>query len=137
MVTVNSENDVFAFFAHLKAFSLHPKQKIFFSIFARSGAGGVGEVMADWIIEGAPQGDLWSFDVRRFVGLHNNRMFLSERVKETLGLSYAIRYPDLQFESSRELLRTSPLYTRLEVEGLLLLLLFLNVVVVSKRGCCI
>ena len=81
------------------------------------GAGGVGELMADWIIDGAPKQDFWSFDVRRFVGLHNNRMFLSERVKETLGLSYAIRYPDLQFESSRELLRTSPLYTRLEVEG--------------------
>jgi len=82
-----------------------------------TGAGGCGEVMADWIIDGAPASDLWSFDVQRFVGLHNNRMFLSERVKETLGLSYAIRYPDLQFESSRELLRTSPLYTRLEVEG--------------------
>jgi hypothetical protein len=44
-------------------------------------------------------------------------MFLCDRVKETLGRSFAISYPDLQFESSRELLRTSPLYTRLEVEG--------------------
>ena len=32
--------------------------------------------MAEWIIDGAPKSDLWSFDVRRFVGLHNNRMFL-------------------------------------------------------------
>lgn len=48
-------------------------------------AGGVGRYMAEWITKGEPSMDLWSLDVRRFVDLHNNKKFLRDRVKETLG----------------------------------------------------
>ena len=48
-------------------------------------AGGVGRAMAEWVVNGETAGELWPFDVRRFTDLHNNRKFLRDRVKETLG----------------------------------------------------
>ena len=48
-------------------------------------AGGIGKYLAEWITDGSPSRDLWPFDVKRFVDLHNNKKFLQERVKETLG----------------------------------------------------
>ncbi|ELU09314.1 hypothetical protein CAPTEDRAFT_226885 [Capitella teleta] len=48
-------------------------------------AGGVGKHMAEWIIRSEPSIDLWMLDVRRFVDLHNNKKFLRDRVRETLG----------------------------------------------------
>jgi glycine/D-amino acid oxidase-like deaminating enzyme len=49
-------------------------------------AGGVGKYLAEWIIEGETSIDFWSIDIRRFVDLHNNKKFLRDRVKETLGI---------------------------------------------------
>src|SRR6185437_12421343 len=31
-----------------------------------SGSGGVGKVMAEWIVQGEPELDLWHMDIRRF-----------------------------------------------------------------------
>ena len=49
------------------------------------GAGAVGKHIAEWIIDGEPSVNLWPYDVRRFVRLHNNRKFLRDRVPEALG----------------------------------------------------
>ncbi len=48
-------------------------------------AGGVGKYLAEWIIQGDVNMDFWSVDIRRFVDLHNNKKFLKDRVRETLG----------------------------------------------------
>ena len=48
-------------------------------------AGGVGKFMAQWILEGEPEMNLWSVDARRFVDMHNNKLFLKDRVTETIG----------------------------------------------------
>lgn len=50
-----------------------------------AGAGGVGRAMADWIIDGRPAVNLWMFDIRRFIGHHNNKRFLRERLQEAFG----------------------------------------------------
>ena len=47
-------------------------------------AGGVGKVMAEWIISGDPPAGTWPVDIRRFGEMHNNRRYLRERVKEIL-----------------------------------------------------
>ena len=31
-----------------------------------AGAGGIGKVVADWIVHGEPEYDLWKMDIRRF-----------------------------------------------------------------------
>jgi 4-methylaminobutanoate oxidase (formaldehyde-forming) len=72
-------------------------------------SGGAGQLMAQWIADGEPPGDLWDVDIRRF-GPHNaNRKGLAERTGETLGLHYAMRWPRQEFQTTRPL-RTSPLY---------------------------
>jgi sarcosine dehydrogenase len=79
-------------------------------------AGGAGEALAQWIVEGEPPMDLWSVDIRRFAPCHNNRAFLRERVTEALGLHYRMAWPNQEFESGRGL-RKSPLHDRLAAQG--------------------
>lgn len=50
-----------------------------------SAAGGTGKTIVDWIIHGAPHDDLYELDIRRFLGLHDNSIFLRDRVKEVPG----------------------------------------------------
>lgn len=49
-------------------------------------AGGVGKVTASWMVKGEPHEDLWDVDVKRFIGLHNNKQFLKERATEVPGM---------------------------------------------------
>lgn len=78
-------------------------------------SGGVGKQISEWIIDGEPSINLASHDILRFVPFHNNRRFLRERVKESLGM-YRMKYPGQQWKTGRNL-RTSPLHTRLKAEG--------------------
>jgi glycine cleavage system aminomethyltransferase T/glycine/D-amino acid oxidase-like deaminating enzyme len=79
-------------------------------------AGGVGQVVAQWIIAGEPPMDLWPVDIRRFAPYHNNRAFLRARVSEALGLHYRMAWPNHEVESGRGL-RQSPLHDRLAQRG--------------------
>ena len=50
--------------------------------------GGVGKVMADWIVEGQPPMDLWDVDIKRVMPFQANRRYLRERTTESVGLLY-------------------------------------------------
>lgn len=50
-----------------------------------SAAGGVAEATADEIIDGYTKYDMYELDINRFLGLHNNKRFLRDRVKEVPG----------------------------------------------------
>ncbi|MBZ6078049.1 GcvT family protein [Microvirga puerhi] len=78
--------------------------------------GGAGRALAEWIVEGEPTLDLWPVDIRRFARFHNNKTWLKERVKEVLGLHYAMPWPNRELESARPF-RRSPLYDRLAASG--------------------
>lgn len=75
-------------------------------------AGGVGKVMASWIMEGHAPADYADVDVRRNQAFMGNRAFLQERVSETLGMLYAMHWPFNQYATARGLRRT-PLHDRL------------------------
>ncbi len=79
-------------------------------------AGGAGKALAEWIVNGAPTLDLWPVDIRRFAGFNNNPTWLRERIKETLGLHYAMPWPNRELETARPF-RRSPLYDRLSDKG--------------------
>ena len=79
-------------------------------------AGGAGALMAEWLIGGEAPVDLWDVDVRRFAPFHANRRHLFDRIGETLGLHYAMRWPREEFATVRPL-RRSPLYDRLTARG--------------------
>ncbi|XP_060519985.1 pyruvate dehydrogenase phosphatase regulatory subunit, mitochondrial isoform X2 [Cylas formicarius] len=81
-----------------------------------SAAGGVGKATAELIVNGETDYDMYELEVSRFLGLHNNRKFLRDRVKEVPGLHYGINYPFFEFQSGRNL-RMSPVYPKLLEAG--------------------
>lgn len=50
-----------------------------------SAAGGVGRAIADYITQGHSAVDSYELHISRFLGLHNNRKFLRDRVREVPG----------------------------------------------------
>ncbi|HEY5003033.1 MAG TPA: FAD-dependent oxidoreductase [Ktedonobacteraceae bacterium] len=81
-----------------------------------SGSGGVGKVIAAWIVEGDPGFDMWHMDIRRFGSYASSRRYISTRVREVYSTYYDISYPALERSSIRKL-RLSPLYQRLTELG--------------------
>jgi glycine cleavage system T protein len=79
-------------------------------------AGGAGRALAEWIVEGEPTLDLWPVDIRRFAPFNGNPIWLHDRVKEVLGLHYAMPWPNRELKTARPL-RRSPLYERLAEKG--------------------
>jgi 4-methylaminobutanoate oxidase (formaldehyde-forming) len=79
-------------------------------------AGGVGWVIADWIIDGHAPMDLSSVDIRRSFPFQAADDFLEERISESLGLLYAMHWPFRQYESARNR-RLSPVHDRIDDAG--------------------
>jgi len=75
--------------------------------------GGVGKMMAEWIIEGAPSLDLWRLDIRRLGTHHGSQKYAFERSIEVYAHHYSMSWPYEEMLSARPL-RTSPLYHRLK-----------------------
>ena len=81
-----------------------------------AGAGGIGKVMAEWIIDGHPEWDMWRLDARRFGNQYSSQAFTLARTVETYGKYYDIHMPTEERESARPL-RLSPAYRRVEELG--------------------
>ncbi|MFI6504615.1 FAD-dependent oxidoreductase [Nonomuraea typhae] len=79
-------------------------------------AGGAGRALAEWIVDGAPATDLWPADLRRFARWADNDTWLRDRVSETLGLHYAMSWPNRELETARPL-RRSPVHHLLAAAG--------------------
>lgn len=79
-------------------------------------AGGAGRALAEWIVAGAPTSDLFAVDIRRFANFNNNPTWLHDRVKETLGLHYAMPWPNRELDTARPF-RRSALYDRLAAKN--------------------
>ena len=79
-------------------------------------AGGVGWVLADWIVDGHPPMDLSAVDIRRSFGFQCEPAYLDARIPESLGLLYAMHWPFRQYETARGI-RTSPLHERMDAAG--------------------
>jgi glycine cleavage system T protein len=81
-----------------------------------AGAGGIGKTMAEWIIDGHPEWDVWRLDVRRFGSNYNSQDYTVARTIETYSQYYDIHYPGEE-RMSRRGLRLSPTYHRLQDLG--------------------
>ncbi|KAB2850048.1 MAG: FAD-dependent oxidoreductase [Hyphomicrobiaceae bacterium] len=80
-------------------------------------AGGAGKLLADWVIEGETEWDLWSFDPRRFTG-HVNEPYTRAKAVELYQNEYAIGFPFEERPAGRPA-KTSPLYPVLKAKGAL------------------
>jgi 4-methylaminobutanoate oxidase (formaldehyde-forming) len=74
-----------------------------------AGAGGIGKVMAEWIVAGEPSFDVWHMDINRFGRHWRSPGFTLARTIESYQRYYDIPYPGLQRLAGRPL-RTSPAY---------------------------
>lgn len=81
-----------------------------------AGAGGIGKVMAEWIVDGSPEWDVWRLDVRRFGPNYNSLDYAAARTLETYTQYYDIHYPGEERMSKRNV-RLSPTYFRLRDLG--------------------
>ena len=68
-----------------------------------AGAGGIGKVMAEWIVAGEPQMDLWRMDVRRFGPQYRSPAYTLKRTKEVYETYYDIHYPNEERQAGRPL----------------------------------
>ncbi|WP_049563596.1 GcvT family protein [Nonomuraea sp. SBT364] len=74
-----------------------------------AGAGGIGRIMAEWIVEGEPGMDVWHMDIRRFGAHYRSPSYTLARAVENYETYYDIRYPGDERSAGRPL-RTSPAY---------------------------
>jgi 4-methylaminobutanoate oxidase (formaldehyde-forming) len=81
-----------------------------------AGAGGVGKVMAEWIIDGHPEWDMWRLDVRRFGSQYGSQPYTLARTLETYAQYYDLHDPAEERQTVRNL-RLSPAYHRLKELG--------------------
>ena len=78
-------------------------------------AGGAGKALAEWVIHGGPEWDLWLLDRRRYTA-YADVAYTKAKAVEVYQNEYAPAYPHEEREAGRPL-KTSSLYTRLKAKG--------------------
>jgi dimethylglycine dehydrogenase len=78
-------------------------------------AGGAGKALAEWVVHGAPEWDLWSLDRRRY-GDYASQAYTVAKAVEVYQNEYASSFPYEERAAGRPL-RTSPTYDTLKAKG--------------------
>ncbi|HLB19988.1 MAG TPA: FAD-dependent oxidoreductase, partial [Gaiellaceae bacterium] len=81
-----------------------------------AGAGGMGQLLAEWIVEGLPSLDVWEMDSRRFGRHYESREYTLARTTEVYSTYYDVKYPGHERSTGRPL-RVSPTYARAQELG--------------------
>ena len=81
-----------------------------------AGAGGMGRLVAEWIVDGRPGLDAWEMDSRRFGRHYISREYTLARTVEVYSTYYDVKYPGHERKAGRPL-RLSPAYSRLAELG--------------------
>ena len=81
-----------------------------------AGAGGMGKLVAEWIVEGSPSLDVWHMDSRRFGAAYRSQAYTLARTKEVYETYYDVKYPGHERTAGRPL-RLSAAYPRLAALG--------------------
>ena len=69
--------------------------------------GGVGKIMAQWIVDGYCPVESLDIDIARCFKFQGNQHYLTDRTVETLGLQYQLIYPNFANETARDLRKTA------------------------------
>lgn len=78
--------------------------------------GGMGRVLAHWIINGTPDVDVTGFNIDRVHAYQGNPEYRRERTVEVLGQVYACHYPYKALKTARDA-KKSPFHDRLAAAG--------------------
>jgi glycine cleavage system T protein len=80
------------------------------------GAGGMGKLMAEWIIDGEAPMDVYGYRATRFGNYYSDFKYAAERTMESVKYYYRLRFPHDEHETARPH-RTSPVHYRLMENG--------------------
>jgi glycine cleavage system T protein len=80
------------------------------------GAGGIGKLIAEWIVEGEPSLDVYAYRATRFGNYYVNPEYAAERTREGVKYYYRLRFPNDENEWARPH-RLSPVHYRLQEMG--------------------
>lgn len=78
-------------------------------------AGGAGKIIAEWLVNGEPDSDVWPLDCRRYAAFADRRYTLAKAL-ETYQNEYGVGYPQEERPAGRPAL-VSPLYEELRTAG--------------------
>ena len=78
-------------------------------------AGGAGKTLSEWIIDGRPEWDFWTFDPRRYTD-YATKSYVVAKAIELYQNEYAVAYP-LEERPAGRPAKTTPLYDRLKAKG--------------------
>ncbi len=78
-------------------------------------AGGAGKVLAEWVIEGRTEWDMWSCDPRRLTGFTDHQ-YCVDKGMEVYGNEYAIQFPRHVWPAGRNR-KLSPIHDQIEALG--------------------
>jgi glycine cleavage system T protein len=80
------------------------------------GAGGIGKLMAEWIVGGEPSLDIYAYSATRFGNYYANPEYAAERTREGVKYYYRLRFPNDENEWARPH-RISSVHYRLQEMG--------------------
>jgi len=78
--------------------------------------GGLGQVMAHWIINGNPDVDITGLNIDRLHPYQNTPEYRAHRTVESLGMVYKCHYPTRSYQTARGA-KKSPFHDRLAAQG--------------------
>jgi 4-methylaminobutanoate oxidase (formaldehyde-forming) len=78
--------------------------------------GGLGRLLAAWIIDGQPDVDITGFNIDRLHPFQNTPQYRRERTVETLGMTFQCHYPFKTLKTARGA-KKPPFYDRLAAHG--------------------
>lgn len=81
-----------------------------------SQGGGVGKALAEWMVMGEPEDDVFGMDIARF-GMHaSNRQYIKETTGQFYSRRFVMTYPNQQLPAGRPL-KVPPSYDRMTEAG--------------------
>ena len=78
-------------------------------------AGGAGKVLAEWVVEGQTEWDMWAVDPRRYTA-HADHEYVLAKARETYGHEYAMHFPRHEWPAARDR-KLSPVHERVRALG--------------------
>ncbi len=78
--------------------------------------GGVGKSLAEWMIEGETEEDIYGMDVARFGSYAENRQYIKEKTGQFYSRRFVMTYPNEQLWETRPL-KTPPAYESMTGDG--------------------
>ncbi|UWQ01450.1 FAD-dependent oxidoreductase [Aliiroseovarius crassostreae] len=77
--------------------------------------GGAGKVMAEWIVDGATEWDMWAVDPRRYTD-YTDQDYCDQKGMEVYGNEYAMHFPHHEWPAARDK-KLSPVHAKVKELG--------------------